>query len=67
METQTKQRATSKRNADQSSKAERPTPQKERNSVPQIQMLEIGLVSPDPTQPRKTLDEQSLNHLAQSG
>jgi len=66
MEAQTKQRTTSKRNADQSSKAKRPAPQKEQYSVPQIQMLEIGLVSPDPTQPRKTLDEQSLNHLAQS-
>ncbi|MCR9264798.1 MAG: ParB/RepB/Spo0J family partition protein [Flavobacteriaceae bacterium] len=66
MEAQTKQRTTSKRNADQSSKANRPAPQKEQYSVPQIQMLEIGLVSPDPTQPRKTLDEQSLNHLAQS-
>lgn len=66
MEAQTKQRATRKRNAKQSSKAKRPTPQKELNSVPKIQMLEIGSVSPDPGQPRKTFDEQSLNHLAQS-
>ncbi|WP_318345943.1 ParB/RepB/Spo0J family partition protein [Flagellimonas baculiformis] len=66
MEAQTKQRVTRKGNAKQSSKAKRPTPQEEQNSVPQIQMLEIGSVSPDPTQPRKTFDEQSLHHLAQS-
>lgn len=66
MEAQTKQRVTRKGNAKQSSKAKRPTPQNEQNSVPQIQMLEMGSVSPDPTQPRKTFDEQSLNHLAQS-
>ncbi len=66
MVTQTKQRVTRKGNAKQSSKAKRLAPQKEQNSVPQIQMLEIGLVSPDPTQPRKTFDAQSLNHLAQS-
>ncbi|RRQ49649.1 ParB/RepB/Spo0J family partition protein [Maribacter algicola] len=34
--------------------------------VPQIQMLEIGSVSPKPRQPRKTFDDQSPNHLAQS-
>ncbi|WP_108423836.1 ParB/RepB/Spo0J family partition protein [Flagellimonas amoyensis] len=66
METQTKQRVTRKGNAKQSSKAKRTTLKKEQNSVPQIQMLEIDFVSPDPTQPRKTFDEQSLNHLAQS-
>ncbi|WP_437397545.1 ParB/RepB/Spo0J family partition protein [Flagellimonas lutimaris] len=66
MEAQTKQRATRKGNAKQSSKVKRPTPQKERNSVPQIQMLEIDSIFPDPTQPRKTFDEQSLHHLAQS-
>ncbi|WP_149304182.1 ParB/RepB/Spo0J family partition protein [Pareuzebyella sediminis] len=66
MEAQTKQRATRKRNAKQSSKPKRPTPQKEQNSVPQIQILEIGSVSPDPVQPRKTFDAQSLEHLAHS-
>ncbi|MEC8831894.1 MAG: ParB/RepB/Spo0J family partition protein, partial [Bacteroidota bacterium] len=66
METQTKQSATRKRNGKQSSKAKRPTSQKEQDSVPQIQMLEIGSVSPDPTQPPKTFDAQSLEHLAQS-
>ena len=66
MEAQTKQRATRTRSSKQSSKAKRTTSQKEQNSVPQIQMLQIGLVSPDPAQPRKTFDEQSLQHLAQS-
>ena len=66
MEAQTKQRTTRKRNVKQSSKAKRPTSRKEENSVPQIQMLEIGSVSPDSAQPRKTFDAQSLEHLAQS-
>ncbi len=66
MEAQTKQRATRKGNAKQSSKAKQPTPQKEQNSVPQIHMLEIESIFPDPKQPRKDFDEQSLHHLAQS-
>lgn len=66
MEVQTKQRAKRKGNVKKSSKAKRPARQKEQNSVPQIQMLEIGSVSPDPGQPRKTFDENSLQQLAQS-
>ncbi|WP_108424555.1 ParB/RepB/Spo0J family partition protein [Flagellimonas amoyensis] len=66
MEAQTKQRATRKRSSKQSSKPKQSKTVGSVKSIPQIQMLEIGTVSPDPTQPRKTFDEQSLNHLAQS-
>lgn len=66
MEAQTKQRATGKRSKGPSSKPNRSKPNGKLDTVPQIQMLEIGSVSPDPGQPRKTFDEQSLNHLAQS-
>ncbi|MDF0707689.1 ParB/RepB/Spo0J family partition protein [Flagellimonas okinawensis] len=66
MEAQTKQRATRKRNAKQSSKPKQSKTVGKAVDFPQIQMLEIGSVSPDPTQPRKTFDAQSLKQLAQS-
>ena len=66
MEAQTKQRTTRKRTNGQTPKGKKPKPVVKVEGIPQIQMLEIELVSPDPAQPRKTFDEQSLNHLAQS-
>ncbi len=66
METQTKQRAAQKRNNGQVTKKRQTKSAGKVEDVPQIQMLEIGSISPDPTQPRKTFDEQSLHHLAQS-
>ncbi|MBW8201156.1 ParB/RepB/Spo0J family partition protein [Flagellimonas abyssi] len=66
METQTKQRVTQKRGKRQTSKSKQAKGIGKVENVPQIQMLEIGSVSPDPEQPRKTFDAQSLNHLAQS-
>ncbi|MFD2101335.1 ParB/RepB/Spo0J family partition protein [Flagellimonas iocasae] len=66
MEAQTKQSATRKRGNGKPSKSKQSKIVGKVDSVPQIQMLEIGLVSPDPAQPRKTFDEHSLNRLAQS-
>lgn len=66
MEAQTKQRGVQKRNNGQATKKRQTKSTGKIDGVPQIQMLEISSVSPDPTQPRKTFDEQSLTHLAQS-
>jgi len=66
MEAQTKQRAARKRNSGQTTKTTNSKREVIVDTVPQIQMLQIESVSPDPTQPRKTFDAQSLNHLAQS-
>nr|WP_293167289.1 ParB N-terminal domain-containing protein [Allomuricauda sp.] len=66
METQTKQRAAQKRNNGQVTKKGQTKSAGKVDIVPQIQMLEISSISPDPTQPRKTFDAESLNNLAQS-
>ena len=66
MEAQTKQRATRKRSNGKASKTKNSTSVGKVESIPQIQMLEIGSVAPDPDQPRKTFDEQSLQQLAQN-
>ncbi|WP_418499496.1 ParB/RepB/Spo0J family partition protein [Flagellimonas sp.] len=66
METRTKKRATRKVNNGQVSKPRKSKINGEVKTIPQIQMLDIGLVSPDSGQPRKTFDDQSLNQLAQS-
>ncbi|WP_108424607.1 ParB/RepB/Spo0J family partition protein [Flagellimonas amoyensis] len=66
MEAQTKQRVTSKRSSKQPSKPKQSKTVGKVDGVPQIQMLEIRSVSPDPLQPRKTFDEPSLQNLAQS-
>ncbi|MEE1962020.1 ParB/RepB/Spo0J family partition protein [Allomuricauda taeanensis] len=66
MEAQTKQRAAQKRNNGQVVAKKRQTKSAEKvEDVPQIQMLKINSITHDSTQPRKTFDEQSLNHLAQ--
>ncbi|WP_108424452.1 ParB/RepB/Spo0J family partition protein [Flagellimonas amoyensis] len=66
MEAQTKQRATRKKGNKQGGRALKSTSHGNAVSVPQMQMLGIESVFPDSGQPRKTFDEQSLHHLAQS-
>ncbi|WP_067028954.1 ParB/RepB/Spo0J family partition protein [Allomuricauda sp. CP2A] len=66
MEAQTKQRGARKRSNGQGTKAKSSETVGKKVTVPQIQMLDIQSVSPDPDQPRKTFDEQSLQQLAQS-
>ncbi|AEM71586.1 parB-like partition protein [Allomuricauda ruestringensis DSM 13258] len=66
MEAQTKQRATRKKSKGQSTKRPEIKTARKVAVAPQIQILDIGLISPDPDQPRKTFDEQNLNQLAQS-
>ncbi|MBO0322147.1 ParB/RepB/Spo0J family partition protein [Muricauda sp. CAU 1633] len=66
METQTKQRATRKKGDKQGGRALKSSSHGNAVSVPQIQLLGIESVFPDPGQPRKTFDAQSLDHLAQS-
>jgi len=66
METQTKRRAKSTRSNKKPSKPKPSTSAGKLEAFTQVQMLEIGSVSPDPGQPRKTLDQQSLQQLSQS-
>ena len=66
MEAQTKKRATRKAGNNQGSKSEQTKTVGKEESVPQIQLLGIDSVFPDPDQPRKTFDGKSLQHLAQS-
>lgn len=66
METQKKQRVARKGNRGQSAKAKNPKAKGQVDPTPKVWMLDTGSISPDPSQPRKTFDQQSLEQLAQS-
>ncbi|MFC4218995.1 ParB/RepB/Spo0J family partition protein [Flagellimonas marina] len=66
METKTKKRAARKTNSGQRTKASRGTNLEKENSVPQIRVLDLDSILPDPEQPRKTFDEENLQQLANS-